>query len=153
MRTLRVQAAAPPAPPAPIETKKDDDMIIVVDERTRINATDGLNFVVQRRMEVGDSNPITGEATKNAGRIRWDTLGYHGSLLQAALATLQKRICNGDREVTLRELIVELRESSKRIADACRVAPESLKSRVLPEDVDALEALITKAAESPTGRI
>jgi hypothetical protein len=128
-------------------------MIIAIDERTRINATDGLNFVLQQRKEVGETNPVTGEATKNAGTIRWESLGYHGSLLQAALSTLQKRLVNGDREVMIRELILELRDSSKRIADACRVAPDTMKARVLPEDVDALEALIAKAASSLPGRI
>lgn len=150
MRTLRI---ANEAVAAPILQEVTNDMIILIDEDTRIDATDGLNFTLQRRVVIPAVNAVTGKPNQRAGEVEWRTVGYHGSLVQAAISALQKKICTGDRTVDLRGLIDELRTTSSRIAKACAIAPETLKRSVLPEDSGALADMLERATAATPRRV
>lgn len=151
MRTLRAGKQAAPVELVP-GGRDGSTMIITIDDDTRIDATDGLSFTLMRRTVVNDINPTTGKPTKHAGAVRWTVEGYHGSLTSAALSALQRRFMTGDREVDVRALIAELRAASERIAKACQRVPENLKSRVLPDDLPALQRLIARATDEETKR-
>ena len=149
MRTLRALRQSAPVLLVPGER---EPMIITIDDDTRIEAIDGLNFKVKRRTITRDINPKTGKPTKNAGEVQWVTDGYYGSLTGAALKVLQAKFASGDRELDVRRLIVELRESSERIAKACNLVPDQFKTRVLPDDLPELQALIARATDEESKR-
>ena len=90
----------------------------------RIVALDPMNWGLQRLTTAGASGRGL-HLVKFAGRKSWVTVGYHGTLEQAALSGLDK-IRKARPEVTSLDQALEvLRETARQVADACRAALEA----------------------------
>jgi hypothetical protein len=96
-------------------------MIIQINENLRIEATDGLNYVVLERHEPSDKADRSrheGLHKRYVGDDLYAEIGYHGSLDLACQQVLRRALCTGGEVLGLGEVAAVVRAAQARITEA-----------------------------------
>lgn len=96
---------------------------IFITDNLRIRRTsDNLQWVIEE-LKVTSMTDKKGNPRKNAGKPRWDSIGYYTKLSYAAIKCLNLITCDndihGETQIDLRNLIDRIGEAERKITKAC----------------------------------